>query len=397
MFEAAALAGGAVARVSAGEGPAPVEAATAALERLSPDQLLTRLPAFWMLGRARRSLGRPEAALADLDRGAALAAETGRENVRLQLTVERVGVLIDLGRPAEAIATGEQGLERARLAGNAPMLLWAQCALSSARLAAGDVSGALASATEATDSGARPDFHAAGQPGWCLGAALTAAGNPKEAVAALTSAGDATEAGAALTSAGDATEAGAALTAAGDATEAGAALTAAGAAVLPADRPVFAADLAEARLAAGEIAPAEAAEAVEAARRARPGPFATARAQLAGGRARAAAGDRAAALDLLIAAEAAFDSFGATRRRDEAVRELRRLGHRVRRAAASDGLLTAREREIAELVAAGRTNREVAEQLVLSERTIEAHLRNVYAKLGVRSRVELARNRSDVL
>ena len=55
------------------------------------------------------------------------------------------------------------------------------------------------------------------------------------------------------------------------------------------------------------------------------------------------------------------------------------------------GPLTAREREIADLVAAGRTNREVAEQLVLSAKTIEAHLRNIYAKLGVRSRVELAR------
>ena len=85
------------------------------------------------------------------------------------------------------------------------------------------------------------------------------------------------------------------------------------------------------------------------------------------------------------------------RSRDEAVRELRRLGHRVlRRAPEGGGLeaLTAREREIAELVAAGRTNREVAAQLVLSERTIEAHLRNVYAKLGVRSRVELARTAS---
>jgi DNA-binding CsgD family transcriptional regulator len=94
----------------------------------------------------------------------------------------------------------------------------------------------------------------------------------------------------------------------------------------------------------------------------------------------------------LTEAEAAFSGFGALRRRDEATRELRRLGRRVvRPAEGGDGPLTAREREIADLVAAGRTNREIAEQLVLSPRTIDAHLRSIYAKLGVRSRVELAR------
>ena len=130
-----------------------------------------------------------------------------------------------------------------------------------------------------------------------------------------------------------------------------------------------------------------------------PGPFAAARARLAQGRALAAAGNRDAALAALKEAEAAFDRFGARRLRDAAARELRTLGHRVRRPAVTgDGPLTAREQEIAALVAAGRTNKEVAGQLVLSERTIEAHLRNVYAKLGVRSRVELARAiRSDVL
>ena len=56
-----------------------------------------------------------------------------------------------------------------------------------------------------------------------------------------------------------------------------------------------------------------------------------------------------------------------------------------------DDPLTAREREIAELVATGRTNREIAEELVLSTRTIEAHLRSIYGKLDVRSRVELTR------
>ncbi len=125
-------------------------------------------------------------------------------------------------------------------------------------------------------------------------------------------------------------------------------------------------------------------------------PVTAARAQLLHGKALAAAGDRPSAIASLIAAESALDGFGAVRWRDVAVRELRALGHRVRRQArdASSGALgplTAREREIADLVAAGRTNREVAEQLVLSVKTVEAHLRNIYAKLGVRSRVELAR------
>ncbi len=111
-----------------------------------------------------------------------------------------------------------------------------------------------------------------------------------------------------------------------------------------------------------------------------------------GGAVAAHAAHRLATRAPLVAAHAALTGFGATRLRDEAVAELRRLGHRVvRRAGGADGDgLTAREREIAELVAAGRTNREVAEQLVLSTRTIEAHRRAVFATLGVRSRVELA-------
>jgi DNA-binding NarL/FixJ family response regulator len=118
-----------------------------------------------------------------------------------------------------------------------------------------------------------------------------------------------------------------------------------------------------------------------------------ARARLLQGQALAAAGERRSALEALIDAESTFDRYGALRRCSEAARELRRLGHRVLRPAAdaADGPLTVREREIAELITAGRTNREVAEQLVLSTRTIEAHVRNIYGKLGVRSRVELAR------
>lgn len=52
--------------------------------------------------------------------------------------------------------------------------------------------------------------------------------------------------------------------------------------------------------------------------------------------------------------------------------------------------LSRREREIAMLVAEGRTSREVADELIIGVRTVESHLARIYAKLGVRSRAELS-------
>jgi DNA-binding CsgD family transcriptional regulator len=57
----------------------------------------------------------------------------------------------------------------------------------------------------------------------------------------------------------------------------------------------------------------------------------------------------------------------------------------VPRLARVDGL-TLREVEILRLVAAGMTNRQTAERLGLSIRTVDAHLRSIYAKLGIKSR-----------
>ena len=53
--------------------------------------------------------------------------------------------------------------------------------------------------------------------------------------------------------------------------------------------------------------------------------------------------------------------------------------------------MTSAERGVAALVAAGRTNREVAAELFTTVGTVEVHLTRIYRKLGLRSRTELAR------
>jgi DNA-binding CsgD family transcriptional regulator len=90
-----------------------------------------------------------------------------------------------------------------------------------------------------------------------------------------------------------------------------------------------------------------------------------------------------------------------------AVRDAARVRHRLRelgvrrRVVASDGprigwvALTAAESAVAELVVEGRTNREIAERLFISPHTVSTHLRHVFDKMGVRSRVELTRAAAD--
>jgi DNA-binding NarL/FixJ family response regulator len=52
--------------------------------------------------------------------------------------------------------------------------------------------------------------------------------------------------------------------------------------------------------------------------------------------------------------------------------------------------LSRREREVAEMVAKGLSNREIANRLVLSERTVEQHVRSILAKLHLTSRTQVA-------
>jgi len=72
------------------------------------------------------------------------------------------------------------------------------------------------------------------------------------------------------------------------------------------------------------------------------------------------------------------------------------LVRRIDRFEPPDGrTLTRREQEVLELAAAGASAREIAERLVIGERTVETHLANIYRKLGVRSRVELVAHLRD--
>ena len=82
---------------------------------------------------------------------------------------------------------------------------------------------------------------------------------------------------------------------------------------------------------------------------------------------------------------------GATPLADRAEEELRTAGGRPRRrAGVGADALTASERRVAELAAVGVSNKEIAQSLFVTLRTVEMHLSNAYSKLEIRSRHELA-------
>jgi DNA-binding CsgD family transcriptional regulator/tetratricopeptide (TPR) repeat protein len=82
---------------------------------------------------------------------------------------------------------------------------------------------------------------------------------------------------------------------------------------------------------------------------------------------------------------------GATSLRDRAERELLATGARPRRIALSGvASLTPSERRVAEMAAEGPTNREIAQALFVTQRTVEVHLTSIYRKLAINSRSQLA-------
>jgi DNA-binding CsgD family transcriptional regulator/tetratricopeptide (TPR) repeat protein len=120
-------------------------------------------------------------------------------------------------------------------------------------------------------------------------------------------------------------------------------------------------------------------------------PLDAARAQFVLGAWLAKDGKREEAVELLKEVRSAFVKMGANADADMVSSQLRGLGTRSRAKSrtTSVGPLTKRELEIARLVASGLKNSEVAGTLFLAEKTVAAHLSNIYGKVEVRSRVQL--------
>ncbi len=142
-------------------------------------------------------------------------------------------------------------------------------------------------------------------------------------------------------------------------------------------------------LARGEsAAAARSAEEAAAALAAANAPLDQGRALLAAGAAHLRSGERRRAAAAIESAARLFEALGAPLWLERARRELRRARPRARR---DRDALTAAEQRVAALVAAGRTNKEVAAELYTTVATVEAHLTRIYRKCSIRSRTELAR------
>ncbi len=376
---------------------APVDRVLAFLAEADDAEVGQYYLGFGDLGLALGYAGRYEEALRLLRRGVTIGHQSGHGYFIPVLLGTQLHPLIQLGRIPEAIAIGEEAVEAARASGNPGLLLGTHDQLALARHLSGDRAGAERDAREAVRLGAAQRLWRA-RAGWTLGL-IQADTRPETGIATILEAAGGPElpdvvpaerplvwaalADAALQATDLAAAEGTAarLDAAADATGIPLAHALAertrAATLLAAERPQQAAQTA-ARGAAISEAPLEAT-----------------RSRTIEGVALARTGDRSRGAAALKQAASDFDRFGAQRLRDDATRELRRLGVRTWRRGPTaprhaEGIasLSPREREVAALVRAGKRNAEIARELYLSLKTIETHTRNIYAKLGVSSRVE---------
>ena len=380
--------------------------AAALLDAMPDDELALRLDAAVNLAATEIDLERLADAQAHAERALAVGRATGQSAI-VPLVILALGWVGRLrGQLAETSELLDDAVEGARLSGNAQSLAGNLLNRSLTALAAGDLETALTTAEESFAL-TRPldDSLMSASAGLALAAALLESGDPKRAVAALVepSGGDdlplvpgawranwlelLTRCWLALGRLDEArrsaARAEACAAARGLRLAAAMADRAVAAVALEAGDPELAAERSLSSAAAADDVgvPVEAALSRELA-----------------GRALAQAGRSEPAAAELRQAAAQFDAHGALRYRDRTEQELRRLGHHIHRrtrpgSAQEGGIdsLTARELQIARLVVDRKTNPEIAAELFLSRKTVETHLRHIFQKLGVGSRVEVAR------
>jgi ATP/maltotriose-dependent transcriptional regulator MalT len=360
-----------------------------------------------MLSSTDLYLGRFAEGAARSARALAVARATGQASVVPTFAPVQAWLLFAQGRLAPAAEMLDAAVEAARLVGSPHSLIWVLFTRTINALYRGDVEAALADGEEAIEVCGRLDSEGivatwtyvtysaalveAGEPARALELVSAHAGGPPlprvpgmwrafyldRFVAAWLAVGKPAEADAA------------ARTAEALAEETGVPFAAMAARRA---RARVALDGGDAATAAGHaLESAAIADAVGA-------PVEAALSRIVAGPALAAAGDGERAVAALERAAAELDACGAQRYRDAAEQELGRLGrrrHRRTQAGARDGAgvdtLTARELEVARLIVDRRTNAQIAATLFLSQKTVETHVRNLFHKLDVSSRVEVAR------
>ena len=388
------------------ETPAAIAEAAALVDPMSEEQLARSRRAINNLACAELYFERYADAERHSDRSLAMAAATGQGQF-LPLLFWGSIIRTARGRLREAAELEEFALEVARVSGLAPALVWNLGAQVLTQTAIGDTEAALAAGEEAMAAiGAQgPTFPAM----WMrvvYGGALLEAGDGAGAADAIHEGGGGEDLP--LMPVGFRPLVFEQLTRAAllRGSRAEAVQAADRAAVCMAQQDMLRLPRVFARRAAAQIALADgdhadaASRALDAAAAASEvgAPIEEALARMLAGRALAADGERDRAATEFTSAGAIYESCGALPRRDGADRELGKLGRRVHRRTKRGKLdgtgieqLTERELEVARLVVDRKTNSQIAAELFLSPKTVETHIRHLFQKLEVSSRVEVAR------
>lgn len=410
-LSALALAEHALGRI--GPAKASVSEASALFDRLPAEEVSSPGIAIW-LAWAEACLERFDPAIAHLDRVRAIAATSADRPMTVGLLFAQGQALAWKGEIAALAELAEQAVEAALMTTSSLFLTWTMTLRCAVELRRGDVHSAVRLGEQAVSAGVAAGSPLARTARVQLAEAFLEIGEPERCRSLLSgTAGESappllpmhealgyellTRAELALGNL-DAAAAFAARAHESAASRAGLALPRAQARRAEAVVALVLGDPAKA-LAASEEAVADAEQAGAG--------LDSARGRILIGRALALTGERRRAVTELQQAHRELTRCGALRYCDEAARELRQLGHvpaggaRREAAAGAVGGLTTRELEVIELVAAGKTNREIATGLFLSVRTVDRHVSRILEKLGVKSRAaatsefERARQRAD--